>query len=91
MNYFYLTTNILNREPEVIKAIDYVHIKAKVDGSQTLILTEQKIKDKDVAELTLSEAQALLDEWIDNENLFPVQDKDGNDILQIRINLKKYI
>jgi len=91
MNYFYLTTNTLNREPDVIKSEDYCHVKGKTDGSQTLIIVEKKLKHKDLQELTQEEAQATLDGWIDEENLTPSKDPEGNDMLQTRIDLNKFI
>jgi len=68
MNYFYLTTNTLRREPEAIASVEYCHIKAKTDGSQTVILTEEEINAENVTLLSQEEAQALLDSWIDTEN-----------------------
>lgn len=89
--HFYLTTNDNRREPEAIYSVEYVHVKAKGDGSQTVIITEDEIIDPACAPKTQEEAQAILDAWIDEENETPTQDLEGNDIVQRRITLESYL
>lgn len=91
MDYFYLTTNTGRKEPDAISAVSYLHVKAKSDGSQTLVICEQEINDPNVAEKTQSEAQAILYQWISDENLNPEIDVDGNEIIQKQINLGDYL
>lgn len=91
MDYFYLTTNIGRKEPQAIHSVSYLHVKAKSDGSQTIIITEQEIIDQNVVEKTQSEAQAILDQWVAEENSNPEIDVDGNQIIQKQINLSDYL
>ena len=90
-DYFYLTENALNSEPECIKAVDYVHIKAKSDGTQTLILTEEQLTDDSLTLKTQAEAQALLDSWVVDENVDAPLDPEGNPTLQKNIGLGKFL
>lgn len=89
--YFYLTTNESRNEPDALWDVSYIHVKAKTDGTQTLIITEEPTDDSSCIEKTQSEAQALLDSWISNENASAPLDSEGNPVLQSNINLGIYL
>jgi hypothetical protein len=90
--YFYLTNNVNKNEPLPVKQALYIHVKARVDGSQTVIITEDSINDPSCSLLSQQEAQALLNSWIDEENNPPLpQDIAGNFIQQPYINLGNYL
>jgi hypothetical protein len=88
--HYYLTTNVSRNEPEGIRAYSYIHVKAKVDGSQTIIISDEDIVIDGVAKLSKADAQVVLDGWIDAENVAPEKDVDGIDLIQARINLDIY-
>lgn len=89
--YFYLTTNTHKNEPEVLASSEYVHVKAKGDGSQTAIITEYPIEDASLQEMSQEELQAVIDEWIAGENENPELDLEGNPMLQIQINIGAFL
>ena len=92
MSNFYLTSNIANNEPECIKSIDYIHIKAKTDGSQTIILTTELINNESCIVLSKEEAQNLVDQWISEENSNPPIDPINNtEMIQSYIDLDLYV
>ena len=55
---FYLTENTNKNEPTI--DCDYVHIKAKTDGSQTAIISEDLIIHEDVEEKGQEELKTIL-------------------------------
>ena len=89
--YFYLVDLINRNELEVLKAALYVHVKGKCDGTQLAIISEEFIDDPNVVEKSRGELQAILDGWINAENLNPSRDIDGNELLQDKINLGVYV
>ncbi len=89
--YFYLTSNIAKDEPAAIKAVPYIHVKAKADGSQTVCLSEQAVSDPNVSPMTREAADAILKAWIDDENASPVVDIDGNQLIQSYIDIGAYL
>lgn len=89
--YFYLL-QCENRNPEVVlDGIEYIHVKAHVEGQQVAIISEEAIENEYIEEKSHTELQTILDSWIDMENEEPPQDIDGNDILQDRIVLDKFL
>jgi len=87
---FYLV-NCENKKPEIyLDGFDYVHIKAHTLGKQVIIITNDTILHEDVIEKTQEEAQAILDSWINTENENPEKDDEGNDILQIELDIEKF-
>jgi hypothetical protein len=87
----YLTNNTNKSEPISILELDYIHVKSKCDGSQTVIICSDNIINPDISELTFNEAQNLLNNWIDQENSPPLPiDDDGKEIIQSYINLGVY-
>lgn len=89
--FFYLTTNVNRNEPENVRSSVYVHVKAKSDGSQTIIISEDPIMGAGVQNKTQAQAQAILDGWITEENLTPGIDANGNLMIQDRIDLDRYL
>jgi len=89
---FYLTNNDARKEPIVLLDEDYIHVKAKCDGSQTVIICHEKIDAPSMTEMSKQEAQSLLDTWIDEENVLPYQiDINGNEIIQSYIDLEGFL
>lgn len=88
MPKFYITNNTNRCEPEAIQENEFVHVKAKVDGSQTIIVSDFEIVDSNVLEIEQESAQQILDQWIDEENENPFYDE-VNDVvvLQKKIDL----
>jgi hypothetical protein len=91
---FYITENTKCCEPEWLQKFDYIHIKAKTDGSETLIALPYEIDEvdelDDVRRLQKEIAQEILDEWIDDENLEPETGLNGEPVLQSKIDLEVY-
>jgi len=88
---FYIVTNTNREEPEVVQQSTYIHIKCKTDASQTVICSEETITGADVVSKTQAQAQKILDDWIDEENVAPPLDAEGNQILQRKINLEAFL
>jgi hypothetical protein len=86
---FYIANNLNRCEPEAVKAIEFIHVKSKTDGSQTALISKNEILDPNVVEKTQEELQTIVDEWIDEENQNPFFD-DVNQVyvLQKKINLE---
>lgn len=91
MYYFYLITNVNRNEPEIIKSYSYIHVKARKDANLTLIITKEEINYSLFENLSQEEAQILVDSWIDEENINPELDIDGNELIQSKINLNWYL
>lgn len=92
MNYFYVTDNTGKCEPELLEAVDYIHVKARTDGDSTIIITEQELPEDDgLTLLSQEDAQSLLNEWIDSENEDPPKNVDGVDMLQAYISLESFL
>lgn len=66
--YYYLTTNTNKNEPTCLRSITYVHVKARTDGDQTVIITIDPIVDDTLQSYTITDAQTLLDSWAQAEN-----------------------
>ena len=86
----YIATYVNGGVPESLDEVAYVHIKGHVDGELTIVITLDPLVDPLLVEKTKEQAQAILDEWIDAENVSPPLDKEGNPILQSRINLEQF-
>jgi hypothetical protein len=86
--FFYLTTNVNSREPEILLAKPYVHIKCKTDASRTAIVSNIQIEDVGLEVKTKEEMQAILDSWINEENENPDTNSQGNLVLQRSIDLE---
>jgi hypothetical protein len=89
---FYLVQNVDRNEPEELKEFSYVHVKAKADGFQTVILSKEDLPTSElVQEMSKEAAQILLNAWIDEENQPPLPlDVGENEIRQSYINLEIY-
>ena len=88
---FYLTTNVHKTEPSALVAAGAIHVKAKADGMQTVMISDVEIIDANATEKTFLEAQTILDTWIDEENDSPELDQDGVPMLQNFIDLGAYL
>lgn len=90
--YFYLSQNTNSDEPEALKATEgYVPVKATTDGSQRVCITTAPCHIQSVTALTFDAAQALIDDWIAEENANPPLDQDGQPILQRPISLAAHL
>lgn len=87
--YFYLI-QCENKNTDFLEG-NYVHIKAKTDGSEIAVISESEITNNDVITKTQAELQIILDDWVDAENVDPPLDIDGIETLQTNIDLMKFI
>lgn len=88
---FYLSYNELKSEPDCVWQHEFIHVKAKSDGSQTIIISAESLEYPEVIELTRECAQDILNAWIDQENESAPVDDSGNLIRQSYINLGVYL
>ena len=88
---FYIVTNTNREEPEVVLQSTYIHIKCKTNGSKTVICSEETITGADVVSKTQAQAQKILDDWIDEENVAPPLDAERTPILQRIIKLEAFL
>jgi hypothetical protein len=89
---YYLVENVDRNMPEELQGSSYTHIKARADGFQTVILSDEDFPTSEsILEMSKEAAQILLNIWIDEENQPPLpQDVEGNEIRQSYINLEIY-
>jgi hypothetical protein len=88
----YRTINTCRSEPDAVNESNYIHVKAKSDGSETIIISLDDISDPNVIEVSKEEATAILKDWIDAENTPPLPlDIAGNEIVQSYVNLEAYL
>ncbi len=87
----YLTTNTDNREPEILAESSYIHVKCKSNGTQTVVITDCEVISDCCTEMTQTDAQALLDSWIDEENAAPPPSDGSVAMPQNRIDLGAFL
>ena len=91
MIYFYLV-NCEDFNPKVyFNGFKFIHVKAHTSGLYVAILSKDEIINEHVVSKTEEELQALLDIWIDYENVNPEKRTDGSDIIQDKIILENFI
>ena len=89
----YLIQAINRKMPDALSEHLYIHVKGRADGLQVLIIAnESNILDiEGTILLSKEEAQALLDQWIDDENVNPEVGLKGEFVVQSKIDLGKYL
>ena len=89
---FYLLTNINNVEPLAIRDKTFIHVKAKTDGSQTAIISDEDVQGDGIVEMTKEQLHGVLDAWIAEENANPPNDPVTEEpIIQRPISLGLYV
>lgn len=89
MIYYHILENVNYVLPDFVSDLDFIYVKGKRDRMKTAIITKTIY---DYPGVTREEMQAILDDWINDENADPEIDQvSGEPIIQSYVSLDSFV